>query len=100
MPTLSPTAIATLTLAAPALYSTAMETDATNAAVEDRLMALEQRFDMLVERFERLAADRDALQRRYDELVADRDALRDQNQQAQARIEAMVSRLKTLEQSG
>lgn len=73
-------------------FGAASETAATN------LMVLTQRLDQLLAECARLAQDNQALRAQHDALQAERDALRDKYEQARARIEAMIVRLKDLEQ--
>lgn len=64
----------------------------------DQLHALARRIDELGDRLRRLHEENRSLRRQQDELVAERAALLAKNEQASIRVEAMITRLKSLEQ--
>ena len=74
-------------------FGAASETAATN------LIILSRRMDQLLARYERLAQENQTLRGQHDALQAERDALRDKYEHSRARIDAMIVRLKGLEQS-
>ncbi len=63
------------------------------------LITLGDRVDQLLALCGRLTQDNQALREQHDALEAERDALRDKYEHSRARIEAMIVRLKGLEQS-
>ena len=72
-----------------------METQARS--VEDELAALSRALDTALDRLRRLAEENASLRRGRDQLVGERAALMTRNEQARARVEAMIERLKSLE---
>lgn len=74
-------------------FGAASETAATN------LILLSRRIDQLLTRCERLAQENQTLRGQHDALQAERDALRDKYEHSRARIDAMIVRLKGLEQN-
>jgi cell division protein ZapB len=75
-----------------------MNTDAPS--VEAELAALAHALDQALERMRRLAEENASLRRGRDQLVGERAALMTRNEQARARVEAMIERLKSLENAG
>ena len=76
-----------------------MEKEASNRITDSYFVALEERVDELINLCEQLTQENRSLQSRQDELLEERDTLIAQNEQSRTRIEAMVARLKGLEQS-
>ena len=74
-------------------------TTAANS-VEAELAALSRALDQALERMRRLAEENASLRRGRDQLVGERAALMTRNEQARARVEAMIERLKSLENAG
>lgn len=70
-----------------------------NPETEQVFAALSARVGELIQHCERLANDKHELEQRCAQLQAERQSLLDQNEQARARIDAMVARLKGLEQN-
>ncbi len=68
--------------------------------VEAELAALSRALDQALERMRRLAEENASLRRGRDQLVGERAALMTRNEQARARVEAMIERLKSLENAG
>ncbi|HET7611463.1 MAG TPA: TIGR02449 family protein [Rhodanobacteraceae bacterium] len=68
--------------------------------VEDELAALTRTLDRALERMRRLAEENASLRRGRDQLAGERAALMTRNEQARARVEAMIERLKALESAG
>ncbi len=62
------------------------------------LAALEMRVDKLLDRCEQLEEENRSLRVSQEQLVAERANLVAKNEQARSRVEAMISRLKSLEQ--
>ncbi|HEY9111181.1 MAG TPA: TIGR02449 family protein [Rhodanobacteraceae bacterium] len=75
-----------------------MNTTAT--PVEAELAALSRALDQVLERMRRLAEENASLRRGRDQLAGERAALMTRNEQARARVEAMIERLKSLENAG
>jgi cell division protein ZapB len=70
------------------------------STVEDELAALTRALDRTLERLRRLAEENASLRRGRDQLASERAALVTRNEQARARVEAMIERLKALESAG
>lgn len=68
--------------------------------VADELVALSRTLDQALERMRRLAEENISLRRGRDQLAGERAALMTRNEQARARVEAMIERLKSLENAG
>jgi cell division protein ZapB len=67
-------------------------------AVEMELKRLEKRIDELVATVERLKEENRALRLRQESISAERATLLQKNEQARTRVEAMIGRLRTMEQ--
>ncbi len=67
---------------------------------EPSLKRLEQKLDTLLEQYERVLQDNRLLKAERSAWQAERAKLIKQNELARDRVEAMIERLKTLEQSG
>ncbi|MEM9304092.1 MAG: TIGR02449 family protein [Pseudomonadota bacterium] len=65
---------------------------------QEALDALEQRITRLLDRCDRLEKENRSLLVSQEQLVAERANLVAKNEQARSRVEAMISRLKSLEQ--
>ncbi len=74
--------------------------DTSTHSVEDELTALSRTLDAALERLRRLAEENASLRRGRDQLAGERAALVTRNEQARARVEAMIERLKSLENAG
>ncbi|HSG59741.1 MAG TPA: TIGR02449 family protein [Woeseiaceae bacterium] len=70
----------------------------TNTTFEQELKRLEQRVDALVKVCDQLQDENKSLKQRQDVLTADRANLLQKNEQVRARVEAMIGRLKAMEQ--
>ncbi len=68
------------------------------STVED-LLALERRVDELLSLLARMRQENHSLRASQEALVAERANLVAKNEQARSRVEAMITRLKSLEQS-
>ena len=67
---------------------------------EQRLDSLESRVGELLRVCDRLSAENRTLRERQETLVAERAALIEKNELARGRVEAMINRLKAMEQGG
>ncbi|MGH8077926.1 MAG: TIGR02449 family protein [Lysobacter sp.] len=64
----------------------------------NQLQSLAVRIDELVERSRRLGEENRSLRQQQEQLAGERAALLTKNEQARIRVEAMIARLKSLEQ--
>jgi cell division protein ZapB len=74
--------------------------DDTNVQFEHELKRLEKRVDALVQVCDQLQDENRSLKQRQDSLTAERATLLQKNEQVRARVEAMIGRLKAMEQGG
>jgi cell division protein ZapB len=81
----------------PRLYIHAMAEDA-HVKFEHELKRLEKRVDALVQVCDQLKDENRSLKQRQDTLTAERATLLQKNEQVRARVEAMIGRLKAMEQ--
>lgn len=72
----------------------------TNVQFEHELKRLEKRVDALVQVCDQLQDENRSLKQRQDTLTAERANLLQKNEQVRARVEAMIGRLKAMEQGG
>lgn len=72
--------------------------DQINANFENELKRLEKRVDALVRVCDQLQDENRSLKQRQDTLTAERATLLQKNEQVRARVEAMIGRLKAMEQ--
>ena len=63
-----------------------------------QLRALTARIDALVDRTQKLADENRALRQQHEQISGERSQLLAKNEQARSRVEAMIARLKSLEQ--
>jgi cell division protein ZapB len=68
------------------------------ADVIHQLRALGGRVDVLVDRVQQLTAENRSLRQQQEHLAGERSQLLAKNEQARSRVEAMIARLKSLEQ--
>lgn len=80
-----------------AVYIACMAND-INATFEHELKRLEKRVDALVRVCDQLQDENKSLKQRQDTLTAERANLLQKNEQVRARVEAMIGRLKAMEQ--
>ncbi len=73
-------------------------TDNMNATFEHELKRLEKRVDALVGVCDQLQDENKSLKQRQDVLTSERANLLQKNEQVRARVEAMIGRLKAMEQ--
>ena len=69
-----------------------------SATFERELKRLEQRVDALVRVCDQLQDENKSLKQRQDVLTSERAGLLQKNEQVRARVEAMIGRLKAMEQ--
>ena len=69
-----------------------------NSTFEHELKRLEKRVDALVRVCDQLQDENRSLKQRQDVLTSERANLLQKNEQVRARVEAMISRLKAMEQ--
>lgn len=86
------------------LYENAVPTeadplDSVTETAASGLAILAERVEQLIHYCEQLLEENRALQEQRSELRAECDELREKNEQSRARIEAMIVRLKSLEQA-
>jgi cell division protein ZapB len=76
-----------------------MSAENANGRFDIELQRLEKRLDELVVICKQLQEENRSLKQRQDSLIEDRAALLQKNEQVRGRVEAMISRLKAMEQS-
>ena len=76
-----------------------MDSPETNERVDLELQRLEKRLDELVTICRQLQEENQSLKERQDMLTEDRAPLLQKNELVRGRVEAMVSRLKAMEQA-
>jgi cell division protein ZapB len=69
------------------------------SAVELELKRLEKRLEDLIVTIAQIKEENRALRQRQDTLTAERASLLQKNEQVRARVEAMIGRLKSMEQA-
>ena len=75
-----------------------MSNQTPQSVTEQELRKLEVRLDELVTSIERLKEENRSLRDQQDNLVTDRANLIEKNEMAKTRVEAMINRLKAMEQ--
>ena len=80
------------------LYSGRMSNQTPQSVTEQELRKLEVRLDELVTSIQRLKEENRSLRDQQDNLVTDRANLIEKNEMAKTRVEAMINRLKAMEQ--
>ena len=88
-----------LTPEAAALYIGFMASDLGNERFDLELKRLEKRLDELVVICKKLQEENESLRVRQDSLTAERATLLQKNEQVRGRVEAMITRLKAMEQT-
>ena len=73
---------------------------AERVAVESELKSLADKLDRLLAANARLSEENRSLRSAHEQLSQERAALVAKNEQARGRVEAMINRLKALEQNG
>ena len=82
-----------------ALYISCMANDSGNERFDLELKRLEKRLDELVVICRKLQEENESLRARQDNLTAERATLLQKNEQVRGRVEAMITRLKAMEQT-
>jgi cell division protein ZapB len=82
-----------------ALYIGIMNESNPKSAVELELKRLEKRLEDLIATVVQIKEENRALRQRQDTLTAERAGLLQKNEQVRARVEAMIGRLKSMEQA-
>jgi cell division protein ZapB len=85
---------------APRQFYIAPMANESSATFEHELKRLEKRVDALVQVCDQLQDENRSLKQRQDALTAERATLLQKNEQVRARVEAMIGRLKAMEQGG
>jgi cell division protein ZapB len=88
-----------LTPGALRLYIRGMSNDQGNHRFDLELRRLEKRLEELVVICRQLQEENQSLRQRQDSLVAERATLLHKNEQVRGRVEAMIGRLKGMEQA-
>jgi cell division protein ZapB len=88
-----------LTANAPALYSGRMSKVSAQQAIDQDLKRLEFRVEELVRTVERMKEENRSLRVQQEHMTAERAQLIERNELARSRVEAMISRLKAMEQN-
>jgi len=88
-----------LTPARRRLYIHGMNTEQTNQRFDIELKRLEKRLDELVVICKQLQEENQSLRERQDNLMTERATLLQKNEQVRGRVEAMITRLKAMEQT-
>ena len=88
-----------MTPAPAALYIDHMAGESGNERFDLELKRLEKRLDELVVICKKLQEENDSLRVRQDSLTAERATLLQKNEQVRGRVEAMITRLKAMEQT-
>jgi cell division protein ZapB len=83
----------------PALYWQPMNEANPKSAVELELKRLEKRLEDLIVTVSHIKEENRALRQRQDSLTAERATLLQKNEQVRGRVEAMIGRLKSMEQA-
>ncbi len=76
-----------------------MNESAPKSAVELELKRLEKRLEDLIVTVGQIKEENRALRQRQETLTAERASLLQKNEQVRARVEAMIGRLKSMEQA-
>lgn len=75
-----------------------MEAKNINQKIQSSLGTLENRLDELIHAYEQLAEENRLLREQQAALLAERDELIEKNELSRTRIEAMIARMKAMEQ--
>ena len=79
------------------LYVSVMTSSFTDQPLA--LQELEEKLDRLIEQYQAVKKDNDLLRLRQQELLEEKSQLLEKSVEARVRVEAMITRLKALEQS-
>ena len=75
-----------------------MTNSTSQSVIEQELLKLEVRLEELVSSIERLKEENRSLRNQQDSMVSERANLIEKNEMARSRVEAMINRLKVMEQ--
>jgi len=81
------------------LYSVRMTQKSPQSVTEQELLKLEARLEELVTTITRLKEENRSLRNQQDSMVTERAGLIEKSEMARTRVEAMINRLKAMEQS-
>jgi cell division protein ZapB len=81
------------------LYIGAMSDTNSKSTIELEMKRLEKRLEDLVQTVHLIKEENRALRQRQDTLTSERASLLQKNEQVRARVEAMIGRLKAMEQA-
>lgn len=82
----------------PLLYSEGMNDPTPQSITEQELKKLEVRLEELVQNIKRLKDENRSLRNQQESMVTERAGLIEKNELAKNRVEAMINRLKNMEQ--
>lgn len=82
----------------PLLYSEGMNEPTPQSITEQELQKLEVRLEELVHNIKRLKDENRSLRNQQESMVTERAGLIEKNELAKNRVEAMINRLKSMEQ--
>ena len=88
-----------MTANAPALYSEPMNKASAQQAIDQDLKRLEFRVEELVRTVERMKEENRSLRAQQEHMTVERAQLIERNELARSRVEAMIGRLKAMEQN-
>lgn len=88
-----------MTANAPALYSEPMSKAGAQQAIDQDLKRLEFRVEELVRAVERMKDENRSLRAQQEHMTVERAQLIERNELARSRVEAMIGRLKAMEQN-
>ena len=88
-----------MTANAPALYSDRMSKVSAQQAIDQDLKRLEFRVEELVRTVERMKEENRSLRAQQEHMTVERAQLIERNELARSRVEAMIGRLKAMEQN-
>ena len=88
-----------MTANAPALYSEPMNKASAQQAIDQDLKRLEFRVEELVRTVERMKDENRSLRAQQEHMTVERAQLIERNELARSRVEAMIGRLKAMEQN-
>jgi len=80
------------------LYSVDMTQTSPQSVTEQELLKLEVRLEELVDTITRLKEENRSLRNQQDSMVTERAGMIEKSEMARTRVEAMISRLKAMEQ--
>ncbi len=80
------------------LYSVRMTQTSPQSVTEQELLKLEVRLEELVATITRLKEENRSLRNQQDSMVTERAGLIEKSEMARSRVEAMINRLKAMEQ--